>query len=76
MKKYMGKMKKGALALSVFALTCAAHAEGEVAAMATDLTATAGEVATAVGSVVAAGFVIFGIVWGARKLKGAISSAG
>lgn len=44
-------------------------AQGDITAVGTELQATATSVATVIGSVITAGLVIFGLIWGVRKAK-------
>ncbi|MDP8267368.1 MAG: hypothetical protein P9L97_01450 [Candidatus Tenebribacter davisii] len=49
-------------------------AQTTVETISTSLAATAADVATGAGVVIVAGLAIFGLVWGVRKLKSAVSS--
>jgi uncharacterized membrane protein YciS (DUF1049 family) len=60
-------------ALMFIATPCFAEDE-TVTTIGTSLAATAASVATAAGVVIVAGLAIFGLVWGVKKLKSAISS--
>lgn len=44
-------------------------------ALVTEVTALIGTASTAVGAIMVLGFGIFGLMWGGRKLKGALTKS-
>lgn len=70
----MNKMKALLLGAATTGLALASHAAADVSSLETEITGTATAIASSVGVVAVAGLGVYGIIWGVRKLKSAISS--
>jgi hypothetical protein len=70
----MKNLVKLSLVGALVALGSPLYAQSTISSISTSLAATAADVATGAGVVIVAGLAIFGLVWGVRKLKSAVSS--
>ena len=72
MKKWLG----GILTAIAVAVAPVTHAAPDYTGLGTAITEGATAVAAVAGAAIVAGFGIFVLIWGARKIKGALSSGG
>ena len=76
MKKWFKAMFASALVVAAMGAGSVAQAAPDYSALETEITGGASAVATVAGAAIVAGFGIFVLIWGARKIKGALSSGG
>lgn len=77
--KKVGKWVKGmfvAVAVAVGGAVQSVQAAPDYTALSTAITEGAGAVTLVATAAIVAGFGIFVLIWGARKIKGALSSGG
>jgi hypothetical protein len=68
------KLMGALLALGTVGLTVSASADDALTALGADITSRIATIEGLVVAAIIAGFAIFGTVWGARKLKSALSA--